>query len=266
MAITKNKGSEKMALIYCPQCGQSVSDKATVCPHCGSSLSTNTVINTSVIKCEDCGAEYDVSLSTCPKCGCPNTSKPLATKKKKHTGLIVSLIVVAALIVVGTVGFFVNQKIEAAKYYDNMESVTYLMLNGAADAETAGNLIKSVWFNAIYQEKDAETDKYTIINGKFVDDFNDALSNLFSDSDFVANISKVQDNQDQVTNLMKQLKNPPKAYEEAYGVLKVYYDNYLKMTKMVINPTGSLNTFSDDFNNIDTETVNSFEKMKLYLD
>lgn len=142
-----------MALIYCPQCGQSVSDKATVCPQCGSSLSTNPVINTNVIKCEDCGAEYDVSLSTCPKCGCPNTSKPLAPKKNKHIGLIVSLIVVAALIVVGTVSF-----------------------------------------------------------------------------------------------------------------LKVYYDNYLKMTKMVINPTGSLNTFSDDFNSIDTETVSSFEKMKLYLD
>lgn len=49
-----------MALIYCPQCGQSVSDKAAVCPHCGSSLSTNPVINTNLIKCEDCGAEYTV--------------------------------------------------------------------------------------------------------------------------------------------------------------------------------------------------------------
>ena len=55
-------------------------------------------------------------------------------------------------------------------------------------------------------------------------------------------------------------------YEEAYSVLKVYYDNYLKMTKIVINPTGSLNTFSEDFNTYDNNTVDSYEKMKQYLD
>jgi len=55
-------------------------------------------------------------------------------------------------------------------------------------------------------------------------------------------------------------------YEEAYSVLKVYYDNYLKITKIVINPTGSLNTFSEDFNTYDNNTVDSYEKKKLYLD
>ena len=65
---------------------------------------------------------------------------------------------------------------------------------------------------------------------------------------------------------MKKLKNPPKKYEEAYAVLKTYYDNYMKMTKSVIGPTGSLQTFSEDFNTYDSDTVNSFEKMKLYLD
>lgn len=64
---------------------------------------------------------------------------------------------------------------------------------------------------------------------------------------------------------MKQLKEPPKKYEEAYSVLKIYYDNYMEMTKIVINPTGSLNTFSEDLNIYDN-TVDSYEKMKLYLD
>ena len=49
-------------------------------------------------------------------------------------------------------------------------------------------------------------------------------------------------------------------------MLKIYYDNYIKMTKSVISPTGSLQTFSEDFNTYDSDTVNSFEKMKLYLD
>lgn len=38
------------------------------------------------------------------------------------------------------------------------------------------------------------------------------------------------------------------------------------MTKSIINPTGSLQTFSEDFNTYDSDTINSFEKMKLYLD
>ena len=111
-----------------------------------------------------------------------------------------------------------------------METISFTMLDGAAKAENAGNLIKSVWYNAIYEERNSETD------------------------------------QSEVTNLMKQLKEPPKKYEKAYSVLKVYYDNYLKMTKIVINPTGSLNTFSEDFNTYDNNTVDSYEKMKLYLD
>lgn len=51
-----------------------------------------------------------------------------------------------------------------------------------------------------------------------------------------------------------------------YSVLKIYYDNYMEMTKIVINPTGSLNTFSEDLNTYDNNTVDSYEKMKLYLD
>ena len=139
------------------------------------------------------------------------------------------------------------------------------MLDGAANAETAGNLIKNVWYNTIYEKRDTTTDKYTMKSGRFVEDFNDALGNLFSDEEFQKNISEIQDNQDEVTFYLKQLKNPPKEYEEAYTVLKTYYESYLSMTKMVINPTGSLQSFSDDFNNLDTETVDAYEKMKLYL-
>ena len=147
-----------------------------------------------------------------------------------------------------------------------MEKVSFTMIDGAAKAENAGNLIKSVWYNAIFEERNSETDKYTMKNGKFVDDFNDALSELFADENFSNSISEIVTNQSDVANLMKQLKEPPKKYEEAYSVLKVYYDNYLKMTKIVINPTGSLNTFSEDFNTYDNNTVDSYEKMKLYLD
>ena len=215
-----------MGLTNCPKCGETISEKATVCPRCNSAVKQ---------------------------------------KQKKHKGAIISIIVFA-LIVISALGIGILQKAKELKYYSNMETVCFTMIDGAAKAENAGNLIKSVWYNAIFEERNSETDKYTMKNGKFVDDFNDALSELFADESFSNSISKIVTNQSEVANWVKQLKEPPKKYEEAYSVLKVYYDNYLKMTKIVINPTGSLNTFSEDFNTYDNNTVDSYEKMKLYLD
>lgn len=245
-----------MGLITCPKCGETISERATVCPHCHLNLSRQ-----NLMMCEDCGTEYEIKLSACPNCGCPNST----IEQKKHKGVIIS-VVVLALIVVCVLGFGISQKAKETEYYSNMEVVSYTMLDGAAKAETAGNLIKSVWYNAIYEEWDNETDKYTMKNGKFVDDFNDALANLFADENFINSIAEIETNQSEVADLMKKLMNPPKKYEEAYSVLKVYYDNYLKMTKAVINPTGSLNTYSEDFNTYDNDTVDSYEKIKLYLD
>lgn len=256
----KRKEDFRMSLITCPKCGKAISEKATVCPHCKFYL-----LQQNLIVCEECGREYETNLPACPNCGCPNTLIEQKKQKKKHKGIIIFAVIIA-LIAVCVFGFNFLQKANEFEYYSNMESVSYKMLDGAAKVENAGNLIKSVWYNAIYEERDTETDKYTMRNGKFVDDFNDALSNLFADENFVNSISEIELNQSEVTDLMKKLKKPPKKYEEAYAVLKTYYDNYIKMTKSVISPTGSLQTFSEDFNTYDSDTVNSFEKMKLYLD
>lgn len=249
-----------MSLITCPKCGESISEKATICPHCKFSLSQQ-----NLIVCEDCGRAYEMKLSACPNCGCPNTLIEQKKQKKKHKGIIISGVIIV-LIAISVLGFSVSQITKEAEYYSNMESVSYKMLDGAAKAENAGNIIKNVWYNAIYEERDTETDKYTMKDGKFVDDFNDALSNLFADENFFNSISEIELNQLEVTDLMKKLKKPPKEYEEAYVVLKTYYDNYIKMTNLVIRSTGSLQTFSENFNTYDSDTVNSFEKMKLYLD
>ena len=215
-----------------------------------------------------------MGLTTCPKCGeiisekatvCPSCNSAVKKKQKKHNGVFKSIIVFT-LIVVSVLGIGISQKAKELTFYSNMETVSFTMLDGATKAEDAGNLIKSVWYNAIFEERNSETDKYTMKNGKFVDDFNDALSELFADENFSNSISEIVTNQSEAANLVKQLKEPPKKYEEAYSVLKIYYDNYMEMTKIVINPTGSLNAFSEDLNTYDNNTVDSYEKMKLYLD
>ena len=253
-----------MALINCPNCSRNVSDKEEICPNCSYVFTNNKSQSHKTVKCVECGQNYNDELTASPNCGCSNS--PIKQNRKKYKGISITIIVFV-LIIVGILGFGVLQKAKEFEYYSNMKTASYAMLDGAVKAETAGNLINEVWYNAIFKKRDGETDRYTMENEKFVDDFNDALNSLFADENFINSIFEIKNNQTKVIRLMRLLKNPPKKYKEAYSVLKDYYDNYMKMTKAVINPDGSGSTFSENLNTYDRDVADSFEKMKeLYLD
>lgn len=243
-----------MELRTCPVCGKMISPKATVCPFCKTKFSIE-----ELKICEDCGTDYAINLSACPNCGCPNSEQ----KRKSNTASM--FMTVIALIVIAMIGFILFYEFKKAEYCDNMEAVTYTMINGAGMAENAGNLISSVWFNALFERRDNETDKYTMEYGIFVGDFNDALAKLFDDDSFINSVSRIKTNQSEVIDFMKELNNPPKEYEEAYSVLKIYYANYMNLINTVIEPRGIYYTFAENFNECVEDTVDSYEEMVLYL-
>lgn len=152
------------------------------------------------------------------------------------------------------------------EYATNLNTITYTMLDACSTAEECGNLIKSVWSNAIYEESDDETDKYTKPDGYYVSDFNDALGNLFADSSFSAKVKSVSDKQESVNTLMKKMKNPPEEYKEAYEKMQEFYDAYIALTNLATDPTGSLQTYSTSFNDADTDASNCYKAMKVYLE
>lgn len=272
-----------MALIQCEHCGNDISDKAVNCPYCNSVLTKGMRENS---LCEECNTELPAGAKVCPKCGCPVSEKKEDTTqkvevasvnlhmKKSTKKIVIAVVAAIILIVMGALIFSVvsaNNKKKAAqeaaqRYINNVELTCMAMLDGAVDAETAGNLIKKVWYNAIHEERDSETDKYTRPNGYYVDDFNEALAYLFSDPDFIELTSDIEENQTRVANFMKDLKNPPEEHREAYEAVKEFYDAYLELTNLAVNPTGSLNTYSSAFNEADTETVNCYNAMKLYIE
>ena len=51
-----------MAIIKCPECGQQISDEATVCPICGEKIAGN------IVKCTNCGEVYFKDNGICPHC------------------------------------------------------------------------------------------------------------------------------------------------------------------------------------------------------
>ena len=260
-----------MAMITCPNCGEQISDKAKKCVHCGIEFPEKKTI----LVCSECGTELEEGTTICPKCGCPTsqnqedqhephqvqiTGVKVAEKNKKKIGLIALAAVVVLVLIFG--GLQINKK----NYIKTLSQTSSFILSSAADAEDAGNLIKSVWNNSIHKTSSKETDKYTRPNGYFVSDFNDALGNLFSDVTFTSNIDSIKADQDRITSMMKDLKNPPEKYKEAYDAVNDFYDAYIKLSNAVINPTGSLTSFSQNFNDADSETADCYSKMKVYLD
>lgn len=272
-----------MAMIVCPNCGEQVSEKAKKCVHCGEIL-----IPYEKKYCVECGAELENGMTECANCGCPVdelldqdvNEKPqkvevtgvrVAKKIKVIIGIVIALLIVGCVITFGVTQYQKKktaekyvQKVE--EYSDNLKLATVTMLTGASDAETSANLIKQVWYNVIYEKRDDKTDKYTRPKGYFVSDFNDALGNLYADSSFNSQISSIEDNQDTVNELMKKLKNPPNEYKDAYDAVSDFYDAYISLTNCATDPSGSLQTYSSTFNDADTNTLNAYKAMKIYLD
>ncbi len=103
-------------------------------------------------------------------------------------------------------------------------------------------------------------------NGSFHDDFNTALGNLFRDNDFVKDTTSIRENQNEVIKRIRDLKNPPDEWKDAYADLLLYYDAYHDFTELVLGRECSLNEFKDLFKQFDGEAAKRYDKMKLHLE
>ncbi len=154
---------------------------------------------------------------------------------------------------------------QAEDYQATYDTLVTYMLDDAASAENIGNLIIKVWHNAIWSIADEETDKFTKKNGKFGNDFNDALSTLFSDENFSKMCSDLATNQSQVKDEMKNMLNPPEGYENAFMSLESMYNSYITFTNIVLNCDGSLESFSKDFGEADEDFIQKYHSAVLYM-
>ena len=266
-----------MAMIKCPECGQEISDKAKKCVYCGHTINEEPVVEK---KCSECGATISDEMEICPNCGCPiekekvaepqkvevtNVKLAVDKKKTKTIGIIVGAVVAIAILVIGF--RFVAKNNEKKLYVENYEKIVGLMLKGAGDAESACSLIHDVWSNTIYEKDSTTTDKYTKDgDGKFLDDFNTSLMRLMISDEFTSDMKDIEKNQEQVQKMMKEMKNPPEEYKDAYDALKVFYDAYTNLVGLATDPSGNLSSYTSNFNNADTETLNAYKATLLYME
>lgn len=270
-----------MAMIQCPECGQKISDKAKKCIHCGKVFVEEKTVNEE-IKCSECGIVLAESDEICPNCGCPvekkireEETKPqqveiahirMAVKTKK---IIIGIIIAVILCIGGGIGYKIYSDNKAEQIYieayneyiDNLNKAQILMLSGGSDAESLCNLTLRVWGNAIYEEKDNETDKYTRPDGYFVSDFNDALANLYLDSDTNDTIEDIESNQASVKEIIKKLQNPPEGLDKCYDTISDLYEAYKTLTDLAISPSGNYNGFSTKKSDAVSDFMSAYEKL-----
>ena len=198
-----------------------------------------------------------------------NTKFVLSIKKQ----VIISLCMILMILALVLFGIYANKQKQKkineenlANYQDYMNDAAMKMIEGAAQAEYCGNLIKEVWSDTINEEHyNSSTSKYIKTKYGYTSDFNTSLNTLLEDEDFSKKIILIKNNREDVDEIMKKLINPSEEHKEAYATLKEYYDNYYSLTELAISPTGSLTTYSSNFNQADTDTVKSYNKMKKYL-
>lgn len=77
-----------MALINCKECGQQISDSASVCPHCGAPVVRD-------VFCPNCGTKVPENVKFCPNCGgqiYPVSETAKAGKKDKLVAGLLAIV------------------------------------------------------------------------------------------------------------------------------------------------------------------------------
>ena len=220
-----------------------------------------------VIKCPDCGKDISEKTKKCIHCGCP-IKKEKSSSNRVFKIVLISIIisVIVFLIIILNERRNNNKKFELQLYEDNLTEITYNILNSSADSEKCGNLINNVWYNSIWEKDDEETNKYTKKDGVFNDDFNDSLSALFIDEEFSELVDEIKNDQKEIGQKLKEMKEYPEEFEEEYQDLKEFYNNYIDLSNLCINPSGSYNSYTSRFHDADDKVSNSYTKMKSHLD
>ena len=217
-----------------------------------------------LVKCKECGEKISEKADACPKCGCTNEIIEKKKKKKRKIPIIISIIGVI-LIAAGALLFIALEKNKETRYIENYEEITELMVDGATDAEDVLNTCKSVWYNSIYKERDEKTDKYTMTDGIFNDDFNDSITALYDDPFFNMNILNLEENIMEVDKLYSKMRKAPKKYKDIHEDLEEFYDVYIEFMELAINPKGSLTSFSEKLSELDSNVAKLYKKTQRNL-
>lgn len=261
-----------MALIKCPECKKKISDQANECPNCGRKIT-----------------ESDKELAIIQK---------KKTKRGRRFFLIAAIILVLAGIAGGVTYYFVqenNKRIEEQRKEEEKKKAeeekerkeleekkkkrqmkrdfqrATLNLFGSTDGliEHLSNIaikVSHTWSNCIWEEKDKETNKWTLKkNGKFKD-FSTAVLDCIQDTVYSEKTAKKYSDFKDKLNDWKKLKSDDYVYNEYKSIaddIEEYTNCICSFYSLLSQPTGSYDDFTESINDVQNEISSLSESISL---
>ncbi len=245
-----------MALIKCEKCQNYISEYAEKCIYCSEKID-----NEDSTECPECGIKIKEDMAHCFNCGYPLQMKKTKKKNFKKIFIIFLSILISIYIAFTALNHFDNKQNQYVEYYQSFNQATEEIDKNGPVVYECYSLLISVWNNAIWQKKDVKTDQYVMPNGEFVIDFNEALDNLYSDETFSEKIASIIEMQRKLRVLREKLNNPPIEEREKNETLLALIDKEIEISMLIINPSGTYNDVSKEFNELFIEMEELYEKL-----
>lgn len=220
-----------------------------------------------IINCPECGKEISDTSKKCINCG-------YKFKKVKKSSIItiILIIMIIAIIISTTIILIHKNKIKEQKDAEN--SYKELLLKTTVEmnlykllADYHCAYISSVWHNAIFEDDDVKTNKYTKTStsyyGKFVD-FSTAINNYTTQNK--ESLDKLNNKKGEISKNVQRLKDIPNSeFKEPHEKLLKMYSNYSILVDLARFPTGTYKDYNTKYHEYSENFDSNFEEFKVLL-
>lgn len=169
----------------------------------------------------------------------------------------------------------------AEEYKAELQGVVDRMLENTADAEEIVNSYSDVWRHSIESrgaipvaEMAATTgleqdviQEYFVINpaGNIPDDFSLNVQSLNSYYQESGDLERIKETSDEIQNKINALNNPPSEFEKVYDEVLDMYTYAEQYIEMALNPTGSLQSFNEEKNQLTSEILGKHKRIEAIM-
>ena len=170
--------------------------------------------------------------------------------------ILLGSIALVAVIAGVLIYFFVSRAKSAEEYKNDANDFYLTVLSASADLEGIGNEIEDSWKAYVTSSYYRGSRYYS------VDTAVDAAERYMS-----SEIAAARSDYYTIRDMYDDLGDPPNDDLRSLGrAVEELYDAYLDLYDCVIDPSGSYNSWTEEFSSTDTEAYNAIKDIQYYLD
>jgi hypothetical protein len=193
--------------------------------------------------------------------------------KKKKKVIIATIIILLVAAIAGGLYWKHEQTVQAEKaaaaakkntletYKENMNLALAAATLVGSHAEKMGNQYHDVWYSAIFNHRYTTSDGQSHSYGTYSQAIKDQRDAYVKSSD----TTKLKMEMATLESTVSKLKNPTVQYKEIYKELVDLYSTVTSFESLAEDPSGSLQSYTDDFNQLDTALAQKIKAIQVQL-